>query len=235
LAALNEGVMSLMDIRIISRILAVSGALFLLAACGSDGDGDSRVVVSTGDTIIPINDLQYSLPLVVQVSGDGGSPQANARVDLEVRTLGYLKGKYAFVSDPIAEWVQFDVAFCDAEDANDNGVLDAGEDANNNGLLDPDIPTITEHPDETPTLIAGTSTLTTDENGFGYFSLTYPKSEASWVFVQLVAKAQGGREENKDVMEFFLSVSIEDLQAEDDAPAFVVSPYGTAPNCSDPF
>jgi hypothetical protein len=139
-----------------------------------------------------------------------------------------MKGSYSFAD----KWGKTSNFYCNAEDVNNNVILDAGEDINGNGLLEPETPTISAHPDEEPTLIAGTSSLITDRNGFGYLSITYPKSEASWVMVEITATTQDGLPENKDVDEFVLFVSIDDLQTEDDPPAFVNSPYGETADCA---
>ena len=71
-----------------------------------------------------------------------------------------------------------DYIVCAAEDANGNGKLDAGEDTNGNGKLDPQNPAVISADDTTPTLESGY--ITTDENGFGYFALVYPQSNATW-------------------------------------------------------
>lgn len=224
----------------LSKILTIISLLFFLAACESDDDGspDSRVVISSGDTIIPLNDLQYQLPLVVQVANSNGSPVANTSVSFRLTTTNYFKGFYTHTDidsppdDTTDLWIKSANFGCPAEDSNDNGILDAGEDTNSNGLLDPETPTITSHPSETPTILGGTSTLITDENGFGYFSLSYPKTEASWVSVRITATAQDGLPENKDIEEFQLFVLLADLDPEDDPPAFASSPYGFTADCT---
>lgn len=100
--------------------------------------------------------------------------------------------------------------------------------------LDPDTPTITQHPGEVATLLSGTSTLVTDNNGFGYFTLTYPSSEAQWVTIELTATAQDGLAQNKGIETFTLPVAIDDINtAENQPPGGSVSPYGQATVCTD--
>jgi len=234
-----------MDFKALSKILTTIGLLLLLTACysesdnGGSGDEESRVVISTGDTIIPLNDLQYQLPLVVQVADSNGSPQANVTVSITLSTLDFQKGFYTYVdTDGDAEntpdkWVQTVTVTCPAEDINNNGVLDDGEDRNSNTLLDPDTPTITSHPDEEPTLLGGTSLLITDDNGFGYFTLSYPKTEASWVSVRVSVTAEDGLPENKGIKEIGLFTLLDDHEPQDDPPAFVTSPYGSSGSCED--
>jgi len=228
-----------MDSNKLKRILAVLGFSLTISSCGSV-DTDAKIVISTGDDIIPLNSLQYQLPMVVQAADSLGSPQANITITLSVITTGYGKGFYTYQDTSVPAdgtpdlWVVTTTASCASEDANNNAVLEAGEDINSNTLLEPDTPTITSHPTEIPTILGGTSTLITDSNGFGYFSLTYPKSEAGWVTVQVTATAEDGLSENIGLKSFTLFVLQADLEQEDDAPAFVRSPYGIANDCSDP-
>ena len=111
---------------------------------------------------------------------------------------------------------------------------DAGEDTNGNGLNDPHIPSITSHPSEVPTLEPGTQRLITDDNGFGYFTITYPKAEGTWVDVELSASISGGLPENQDSQAFFLNVLRSEVEDIDSFHAFLTSPYGTAGTCDDP-
>ncbi len=125
------------------------------------------------------------------------------------------------------------MAVCAVEDANNNGVLDAGEDFNGNGLLEPHIPSITSHPTETATLISGTQRLVTDDNGFGYFTITYPKAEGSWVEVQFTASVSGGLPENRAIQTFLLGVSKPETEELGVFHPFASSPYGVSANCGD--
>ena len=226
-----------MGFNALSKTLLTSGLILLLSACASNDGKDSRVVISAGDSIIPLNDIQYQLPFVVQVADLDGGPAANISVSLKVKVISYSKGSYTHTDldgdGTTDEWVRSESASCSAEDANNNGSLDAGEDANGNGLLDPKTPTLTQHDSETPTLIPGTSQLVTDSNGFGYFTLTYPKTQGSWVTVQIIATAEDGLAENRAIDEQRLYVALNDLKPKDDPPAFVVSPYGTSGSCAD--
>ena len=87
----------------------------------------------------------------------------------------------------------------------------------------------------TPTLIGGTPALDTDDDGFGYFTISYPKTEASWVMVRITANVAGGLPENRDISEFQLRVALPELKPDDNPAAFVVSPYsvnGTDLDCT---
>jgi hypothetical protein len=226
-----------MGFKAFQKILTLLSLVLLLGACASDDGDESRVVISAGDTIIPLNDLQYQLPFVVQVADLDGGPANNITVSLKVKVINYSKGSYAHTDldgdGTTDEWVRSESVQCNAEDTNNNNKLDAGEDINGNGILEPKTPSVTALSSETPTLIPGTSQLVTDGNGFGYFSLTYPKSQGSWVTVQITATAEDGFAENRAIDEQRLFVALSDLKPVDDPPAFVVSPYGTSGNCTD--
>lgn len=204
-----------------------------LNACGTDEGGASRIVLGTGNVIEEFNDLQYRLPFNVQVTDNDANPAANTKVTVSVKSVQYFKGQYVAGSE---SWGAVYSATCAAEDTNNNGVLDAGEDINNNGRLEPTNPaTITAHSTESPTYDPVTRSITTDENGFGYFALTYPQSEALWVTVQLTATAAVSGTENDEVFEHTLFVRVSDL---DDIsispPGGTRSKYGVAGVCTDP-
>ncbi len=230
-----------MNFNTIYRFSFLIGIIFVLGGCASDDDAPrtSKVVLSIGDKITALNELQFQLPVVVQVAELDGAAIVDATVTLSIKTTGYYKGYYEKVdtSDPpdgtVDELGRNMTVTCATEDANNNGVLDVGEDINGNSLLEPNIPSITSHSTETPTLISGTQQLETDENGFGYFSITYPKSEATWVDVQLTASVSGGLPENRATQTFLLLVLKAELEAIDVFHPFEVSPYGASANCTD--
>lgn len=238
-----------MDFNALSKQLLTIALLIFLTACSdeeggevgaAEGEKDSRIVISASDKIIVPNVMQYQLPIVVQVADSDGSPQANTEVKIILTTTGYYKGNYSYQDTKLPldgepdQWaVLTSSALCPAEDINNNLIMDTGEDTNGNGLLEPETPTLTAHPSESPTLIPGTSTLITDSNGFGYLTITYPKSEAHWVRIRLIATTQAGLPENMDVYEINLPVSVTDLEKPgNEAPAFVNSPYGYTADCT---
>lgn len=221
---------------VFTKIVSALSLTLALASCGSE-DNDSRIVISLGDDIIELNSLQYQLPLVVQVADLTGNPQADTAVTLGIKITGFSKGRYTYTDTDIPpdgtldKWAGTTTANCTPEDTNNNGILDTGEDTNSNGLLDPNIPTITPHPSLTPTLVNGT--LITDSNGFGYFTITYPKSQGTWVSVQLTATADDGLAENTGQSTFGLYILRSDLDnPEDLPPPFAISPYGPSAGCN---
>ena len=220
-----------MNFNLVYRLSVIIGIMVVLAGCASDDDvpRTSKVVLSIGDKITALNDLQYQLPVVVQVAELDGAAIPDATVSLSIKTTGFYKGTY---QQAATSWVQDITVTCLPEDANNNGVLDPGEDVNNNGLLEPNIPSITSNSTETPTLNPGTQKLETDENGFGFFSITYPKAEGTWVDVELTALVSGGLPENRAVQSFSLLVLKAEVEEVEVFHPFVFSPYGESADCT---
>ena len=214
----------------------------LITGCDTD-ENDSRIVLGTGDKIFELGILQYQIPFVVQVTDTESNPAPGVTVNFKLRPISYFKGNYIATdtdNDPNAEPDQYvpllTAPECITEDTNGNGALDVGEDVNDNGILEPsNAATITAHPDETPTITPGTATLVTDDNGFGFLAVTYPKSEASWVKMRLTAKVQDGLPGNVVTHTFLLQVLLADVQDLTVAPpGGGPSPYGVASSCADP-
>ena len=227
---------------ITTRSAALLCSLLTLTACSEDEDG--RIVLGRGFETNVLNTLQYQTPVVVQVSENDGSPAAGAVVTITATADGYFKGSYVAtdIDNPVDgipdEWVRTTsgAGLCTNEDANDNGILDGGEDTNGNGVLDPAAAaTITAHPTATPTITPGTNLITTDTSGFGYFSLTYPKSQGNWVQVTITARVGDGSPGNTQTDSFLLPVIISDIDDPNvSPPGGTVSAYGSATVCTNP-
>ncbi|HEY9050376.1 MAG TPA: hypothetical protein VIQ03_02455 [Gammaproteobacteria bacterium] len=210
-----------------------------LAACGSSEEDASRITLGAADTLITLNALQYQQAFVVQVTDENMNPAPYTKVTITARTLQYYKGQYEpYDTDgdgSANRWEPNYSAACTAEDINNNGVLDVGEDINNNGTLEPTNPiTISAHPSEIPTIIAGTGELVTDDSGFGYFVATYPKSEAFWSYVRLTATADVSGTENHETYSFILAVLVDDVSdLLTSPPGGIYSRYGSSTSCTD--
>lgn len=216
---------------------------FILACCSScdSEDNGNRVLIGNANSMFELGELQYQEQFAVQVSDPNGAPSPNASVTIKLKPVTYNKGQYVpqDVNDPPDgtpdRWVPVISAVCDSEDTNGNGALDAGEDVNANGTLDPDVPTLTGHPDKTPTITPGSNVLITDDNGFGYFAITYPKSEGAWSSILVTADVSDGLPGNTATYNLDLRVLTKDISdLTIDPPSGGPSPYGTASNCADP-
>jgi hypothetical protein len=226
------------------KLSLIVSVMLIQQGCSSDDDSrTSRVVLGISDKISSFSDQQYQYAVVVQVAEFDGAPIPNATVSLKLKATGYYKGQYFVYDDPAfppparctaTEWCWEPTVTCVAEDTNNNGVLEAVEDTNGNGSNDPNIPSITPDLSNEPTLDPGTQRLSTDDSGFGYFTITYPKAEGTWVDIEISASISGGLPENQDRQAFTLNVLQSEIEEVDVFHAFVTSPYGTAGACNDP-
>lgn len=212
-------------------------ASILVVSCGEDS-GAKRIVLGTGNTLYTPNEQQYSFPFVVQVTRDDENPAPGAIVDISVKPVRYFKGAWvADDSDNDGEddrWLLTYSATCDAEDINNNSELDAGEDVNGNGRLEPTYPgTVDSHPELTPTVTAGTGRIVTNEDGFGYFVITYPQSEAVWTRIEITATATVTGTEENEVYTITLPIVDDDVSYPNALPGGNNSRYGTSAVCTD--
>jgi hypothetical protein len=223
----------------------------LLISCGSD-NGPKRIVIGTGNDMYEDNDVQYSLPMVVQVTRDDEHAAANVLVKLTAHPVSYFKGTWIeYDSDadgtPDIWWPDADTTSttlqdfeCASEDANHNSYLEVGEDINGNGTLEPThTSTINAHPSLTPTVVSTTGQLVTDSTGNGYFVLTYPKSEALWSRVEVSAEVSVDGTEDTETYTLILPVLRDDVTDLTIAPpggfSGHVGPYGAVNNCANPL
>ena len=196
--------------------------------------GTTNVLVSSA------GDLQYQLPFTVQVTSTEGTPAPFVAVSFTARPTSYQKGYYQAIDTDVPtdgtpdEWQATYTATCNVEDSNYNGLIDSGEDINGNYVLDPTNPaTVSSHPTLTPTIENIDGRLVTDEDGFGYFVLTYPPSEAYWVSIRLIATAPNNSQ--REIYDLTLPALDADLSNIDiSPPGGINGKYGAASVCTDP-
>lgn len=183
---------------------------------GSDGTLDPSVG----------NNLLYARNYVVQVVDSSGRAISNVRVAADLNTLDYRKGSYTREN---GQWTVTPSAgpqylVCAKEDLDDDDDLDAGEDINRSGKLEPVRAAVAlDYVSNGNT--TGNFNIT-NEQGLVFLRLSYPKSVASWMSVELIATAIVNNSEGRDRRTEVLRVLNADITAEA-APAFVVSPFGT--------
>lgn len=181
--------------------------------------------VSVGtDNEISLVGQTYIKTYTVQVVDSSGLAKPGVQISPSVDLLRYFKGVWNAPGD---KWVRTQVAACDNEDINRNGVLQVysngnREDANISGSLDPR---------KADVAISFDGSSTTDNNGQVKLKLTYLQNVASWLEYNILVAAGGvagteGRTNYQDV----LPVPAEALADPDESPAFRVSPYGIEPS-----
>ncbi len=232
--------MKMHTLKIIKLTLLWLPLLVGLTACGGE-ETASRLVVGPAKNLLVPNDMQYQQGFVVQVTDNEGNPAPATIVSVEMVPVRYFKGEYlAYDSSDDGEpdeWRLRYSASCEAEDANHNGVLDTGEDLNGNDSLQPtNAATLALHPSETPTFAPGTEKIVTDSSGFGYFSVTYPTSQALWSRMRITVSANVQGTEDREQYEFTLFVLLNDISGYPlSPPGGADSPYGTDASCSSPL
>lgn len=179
------------------------------------------VILGTGDTIFEnTTSTKYLMPYIVLVTDSNGNAVEGTTVDLSVIPTFYYKGNWADTGDPLY-WTRVVNATCANEDANVNGILDAGEDINSNGRLEPGA------------VVSVPSTVTTGSDGSAEFDLTYAQEYATWVTVNLTASTTVSGTEATHTVPINLPVQIVDTLLAATPPGFI-SPFGTAGVCTDP-
>ncbi len=163
----------------------------------------------------------YRKTFSVQVSDANGAPVANQNVTLSYWAPTYGKGRLGYDQASVPPmWKYSSFAGCVNEDANRNGVLDAGEDRDGNGRLSPGL----------PATIAPAS-VTTDANGSAEFTLSYGQQYANWITFDLTARAIVAGTESSALFSFVATAPASDMSSADVAPASVVSPFGVVLDC----
>jgi hypothetical protein len=192
------------------------------------------IAIGTGNEIFEPNTAQYRKEWIVQVSDAQGNGVSGANVTFSVLSERYWDG-FRFFPLGGTTWATSAIppAGCLDEDTltgnpinNRNGVLDPGEDNNLNGEIEAG--NIAAAVDQA----SGSSTLVTDQNGFGIIDVYWPQEYAYYLEVTLEARASVQGSESAESTTFVLDGSASDFGDEGVAPPGVVSPFGTDGVCS---
>jgi hypothetical protein len=189
------------------------------------------ISIGTNELII-VNELTYAKKYIVSVVDSAGRAKADVDLVVSLDLTNYRKGAYALFDD---EWVKIndplvptfgDRAVCANEDTNRNGVLEVGEDADNDGRLDPGKSDVSVSLLHAKTRADGTAEL----------QILYAKSFGSWVDAKITVAASGvsGTEGRAIAVVAPVPVDAASITNADVPPAYQVSPYGTAPSCTNP-
>ena len=171
---------------------------------------DNKVV---SDTPAGANAKSY-LALVTDSAGNPAPD--NTQVRFVLRPVSFSKGKLIVPPVGVSQgWIiDPDVGVdCPQEDTNLDGILQTGEDINGNGRLDPwGVATV------------NTTALTT--SGFAIATITYAKEFASWVTVDLEARAGTIGNDPPNVVTLVLPGADSDYRNLAANPPGLISPFG---------
>jgi hypothetical protein len=182
--------------------------------------------IGTGNDIEEPTSADYKKEFSVRVTDSQGVGVEGAQVQISAVSKEYWKGLY-FIDSTTNTWaVQYtpiaDPQPCADEDANRNGILDAGEDFNNSGRIEAgNVSSVSP------------GTVTTDDAGLASFDLTYAQEFANWVVVTIEARTSVAGTEFLETQDFVLSASVSDLTPPGTPPGGTESRYGSSDTCAD--
>ncbi|CAM3409975.1 Ig-like protein group 1 [Paracidovorax anthurii] len=182
------------------------------------------IAIAANNTIEKLS-TTYRKTFSVQLTDANGAPVGSRSVTLSYWPPVFGKGSMSYngtVWNNSNAIVPQSVS-CVNEDANRNGVLDAGEDIDGNGRLSPGLPAV-----------LSPASVTTDATGRAEFTLEYGQQYANWILFELAAKATVSGTESSSFFDFPASAVASDMTDANVAPASRVSPFGTALNCTNP-
>jgi hypothetical protein len=176
------------------------------------------ISIGFGNEMSNLDQTTYEKEFSIYVTDVNGNAVGGQELTLSVIPNEYRKGVMV-LSD---KWGQLVRATCPNEDANFNGVMDAGEDKNVNGQLTPG-----------NVVVATPGKVTTGLDGRTSFRLRYGEQYALWLSVDIVARGSVGGTESRQKINFNLPILSSDVSG-DASPAGVVSPFGSSDSCLNP-
>ncbi|MGE0797100.1 MAG: hypothetical protein AB7G13_21700 [Lautropia sp.] len=169
---------------------AVSGGI------ANNSRGELTVRLGTDNLLENLTDLlSYRKRYVAIITDNAGIPKQNSSVLATLRAKRYYVGYWA----PGWSQVRLNPAGQQSEDTSDFGNCNTGEDYNGDGVLTPG------------NTAAYTVTSQTDANGLAVINITYPKSFAMWVDMELEVTATVGGTEGKNSLLIPLPILAEDV------------------------
>lgn len=175
---------------------------------------------ATGNGIEESDDkVLYKKKYAVLVTDSTGNPVPNQVLTVSALPIRYNKGSW--FKQPVNQSFKYwaaqysnaaDDLTCLSEDKNRNGILDAGEDVNGDKQLTPGNVTSVE------------KNITAGSDGIAYFTLTYAKTMAPFVEIEIVVSGFAAGTENVTARTVQLGYSTEDTTDESDPPWD--SPFG---------
>lgn len=188
-----------------------------------------NIRLGTDNVVVLVeNPPRYRKVYGAAVTDSSGNPVKNQVVTISILGKAFEKGTW---TKPGLYWVKNSVSTCQAEDGNNNGVIDAGEvgDADNDGVYEPNGAATVRPPDGA----SGTSvTVTTDSSGYAAFWVEYFRDHASWAQVELKGTASVYGQNSVGSAVFWLPVSGDEVNDGFNEPSFVRSPFGILSGCT---
>ena len=184
------------------------------------------IALGTGNVITNLDPQTYQKDWVVYVTDSNGIPVNGVTLTIKSIPTAYLTGTLSWDGKRWS-YTKNSIYQCRSEDANGDGILNAGEDDNKDGVLWPG------------NVIAVTPGTVQTANGRATVSLIYAESYAPWVAVRLTASATVAGTESRTDATFIVDGAASDFNVETSPPAGTTSPFGSVPKagavCTGPF
>ena len=193
-------------------------------------DKELFITLGTGNSLSEVDSTSYKKQYAVFVTDVDSTAKEGIVLTVSAVPKDYGKGFWYRVYEKDSDgndtttfirWDKYTAATCLNEDTNVDGVIDVGEDTNNDGYLTPG------------NVVSVDGEVTTDEQGKALIDIIYAKSFASWVDIELVVSAKVAGTESTAHSIFTLPLASSDVAEETSTPPGLVSPFGTADDCTD--
>ncbi len=184
------------------------------------------VTLGFGNKLEALDTTKNAMKGTVLVNDINGNPMPNIEINLKAVPRTYSTGYYILDPDSGTKYLIVTTSECYSEDiysevvlgdvdanTNDNAILDylevtnpttcRGTDTDGNGRIDSEDINCNQELDP-GNILSIPNTLTTDENGFADFEMSYLKEYSIWVSVRVTASTLVSGSESRDEAEFSL-------------------------------
>lgn len=190
------------------------------------------VTIGTNGVILS-STLTYTKQFNVVVVDAAGNVVPDVTLVASIDLVNYYKGYYAVAG---GRWTKQVNRGCANEDLNRNGVLDAGEDVDNNpvvGEANPGVGVLWPRKADVSVRLLSSKT---DAAGAAILEVTYNQNHGSWVDVLITVAASGiaGTEGRATYALTPIPIDAGTVTQTTSSPAYQVSPYGVADDCTNP-
>ncbi|KGJ91829.1 beta strand repeat-containing protein [Colwellia psychrerythraea] len=198
------------------------------------------IAIGTGNEIAVLDNTDYIKEYSIFVTDAESNAVANVELTVSAIPENYYKGQWIQVYDeevfqgwaaaglitlgPKPTTAAENKQACRNEDANFNGILDAGEDDNSDGVLTPG------------NKVSISGTFVTDSDGRSVIRIIYSQSYAQWLDINLIVSGKVTGSEGSAQTIFTLPIAAEDTNQEAITPPHQgvgpIGPFGFNKDCS---
>jgi Bacterial Ig-like domain (group 1) len=231
------------------QVTATVGNLQPVSTYLTVGGQTVSLTLGTGNTLTVVDQTTYSLPYTAILADSGGHALTGVQITFTLTPAAFVQGKRTWNG---TQWVTgsstagndahvfstletlYNDWGCANEDANNNGIFDAG-DYNENGLYNINTNnTATLYPGTVANLGAPTPSTGTDASGRQTVNITYLKDHAYYAAIILTATATVSGNQSTTSAIVWLPGFSQDFSQQSVSPPGPQSPYGQRATCGGP-